>query len=247
MQSYGPPGGAPPLGYGAPYPPPPGAGGYPPPPPGYGYPPPGYGGRIPSTTEKGVKFFNWSLVLYIIIGLLGFVIAIIALITIPSIASGSSESAIDSAIGMLIMIATIACVLVILALLAFIFFILGIINFNQGKYEFPANHTASVKMGLIFFILAIIMYIIAIIVPFTFGYGIGSDVEKMWDSIRTQAIISAVISMLSGIFVGLMFIYMIKEIAAESDKKLLWLGFLLILIGGINYVSRNERNWRLGH
>jgi MFS family permease len=214
------------MAYGQPYPPPPGYGAPPP-------PPPGYGGRVLSDTEKGVKNFYWALLLYIIIALLGFVIALIAMITLPSIASGSAEDAVSGAIGMLVMVATLACIVLLLALLALIFFLIGIYNFNNGKNEFPGRHTSSVNMGLIFFLLVIVMIIAQIAVPFMIGFSVAADVDEMWEGVRTRAITGAVIGMLSSIFMGLMFMFMIKEIAPPTEQNKLKLGFLLVMIGGV--------------
>jgi MFS family permease len=220
MLGYGQPGGAPP-------PPPPGYGAPPPP------PPPGYGGGFESKTEKGVKYFKYSLLLYIIIALLGFVIALIVLSVLPSLVdTDSAGDAFTGAIALAATIILIACVVVILTLLVIIFFILGIINFNSGKREYSPTHTSNVNKGLIFFLLAIIMVFLGIGLSANTGVTV-SDVDEYIETARNSALISGVFSLLSGVFMGLMFMFMVKGIAHESDGKLLNIGLIMLIIGGV--------------
>jgi hypothetical protein len=173
--------------------------------------------------------------LYVIIAILGFVIAIIALMAIPTITSAdSAEDAINSAIAMLVGIVMIACVLLVLLLLTLIFFILGIINIYSGKNEYGPAHASSVGKALIFFILAIVIFLVSVGMSATFGTSWDTrDVQEIWEGIRNQAIISAVLGLLSAIFMGLMFKFSIDAIAPESDKKFLNIGLIMLIIGGI--------------
>ena len=226
------------MSYGGQYPPPPppayGGGQYPPPP-GYGAPPPPvYGGGMESKTEKGVKFFKWSLLLYIIMTLLGFIMALVVLTMLPDLTSpDTAEDAFSSAIGLAASIVLIACLVLLLLVIIIIFFIVGIVNFHGGKYEFSPNHTSNVNKGLIFFILAIIMVIIGSSLGTATSTTISSGANAYLESVRNSAIISGVFNILAAIFMSLMFMFMINDFAAESDKTKLKVGLILLIIGGI--------------
>ncbi len=204
-----------------------------PPPPGYGMPPPpGYAARYQSATEKGVRFFNWSLILQFLMALIGFIIALITVIAVFSATEGDFES---SAFGLGAALVGLGCILLLIMVLVFIFIIIGCVNFSQGKREFPGKHSTSVTLGIVFFVLWIIMFICMFIIPIVMivSAGLSGDIS----SLGSVILIIAVLSFLASLFIGLMYLFMIKEIALPVDRKLLMIGFILLIISGIISIS----------
>jgi hypothetical protein len=170
-----------------------------------------------------------------IAAILAVVIALVAYITVASI-DPEAEEADDAALGLLVMVGTIACVTLLLLIISFILIIVGIVNFNQGKNEFPGKHPGSVTAGTIFFILWLIMFFGSIVAPFML-FSFSGDVEEVWDNIRNTIIITAVLSFLSILFMGLMYVFLVKDIGLPADVKILWIGFFLFIISGIISVA----------
>jgi MFS family permease len=191
-------------------------------------------GRMQSNTEQGVKYYYYALLILLISVLLAFIVAIIAIASLYSVITGTpTESDISGIMGILLIIGIIACVMLIMLLISFIFVIIGLVKFNQGKNEFSPEHAKSVGLGTFFFILWIIFIALNFVVPFIFGPSIFADPDAALESQRNSAVIGSVLSLLGIIFSGLMLQYMVKEIAPESDKKLMMFGLILFIVAGV--------------
>jgi MFS family permease len=198
-------------------------------------PPPGYAPEYRSKTKKGVKFFYYSLILYIIFMLLTFILAIVVFTSIPAItATDAGDEAVEAFFGLLIILGTVACIAILILIAVLVFLIIGSINVNSGKHEFSQRHSSSVNIGILFFVLTIVAVIAGIVVPIMMmPSSFTTDMQESWDSIRNRALVQAVISLMTWVFGALMYTFMIKEISLPEDKGKLSIGFLLILIGGI--------------
>ncbi len=196
--------------------------------------PTGYRPHIENNTEKGVRFYFYSILIIVIALFLTFIIAVISYITISSI-DFDEKSDVDTAMDTLIMIGTIACVALLLLIIHLIMCLIGMVNILRGRAEFPGKHPGSASVGAAFTILYVIFFILTLLLPFLFVFMIDftGTPKDVWDSIRMWTMIIVVISLLTNLFMGLMYVFMIKEIAQPSIKKLLWVGFILLIMAGI--------------
>ncbi len=214
------------------YGPPPAGYQQPPPPPGYNQyaqPPP-----MPKRdTIQGVKFFYWSLMLGLIMVLLAIVTAIAAFATLSAVSAGNAVGGIAAA-GTII---ALACGIVLIGLLILIFFILGVVRLNRGKNEYPEPHPSSVKKGMLFFVLWIVMFFVGIAVPFIMAPSVLSvttaNMNDIFASIRNIALVGAVIGLLSSLFLALMFKFMIEGVAQESEKAKTKIAVILFVVSGL--------------
>jgi hypothetical protein len=171
-------------------------------------------------TEKGLKYFTYGFILYMI-SLAVLLIMLIAFISmLPSMISDADDVQADDILAPLLGLAAGMCLGIIVIFIALIFFLLGLVSLNSGKMEFGEAHSNSYQKGIILIIVSIVVGI--------FG-GIAGQVG------------AAVVGIFTAIMMALGLIYLIQEIADEQGQKLLWTAGILYII--ISVVSAIVNIW----
>jgi hypothetical protein len=174
--------------------------GYPPPP---NLPPP-----IPFAfelrTQRGLRFINWGL----------WINAIAMLIILGSVVGLASWT-----------VSFLLAILMgeVLLLAFFILALMGIFNMNTGKYEFGASHSASVSRAIIFIVIAVIILVAGGFSSAFFligSIGLGNEPGIDW---RVYQVIQLVLGFIVNMFISLMWVYLIIEIAGPRIRNYLWL------------------------
>lgn len=187
-------------------------------PPGY-FPSPAYyppsGFRFETKTEKGLKLLNWGLWVNAMASIL------IIIVILFLISDGGNMLSMYTFVG-------------IAGLMGFVFFILWILGLAimySGKYEYGPVHSQKVTMALIFFILAIIIYISGNIISmfFIFAYSPTPDfgANDFETSIVTMYTIQIITGFLTNIFTSLMWVFLIIELARQKIKSFIWTFFII--------------------
>jgi len=167
-----------------------------------------------SLTESGVKYISYYL-------LLQFYVIFILMICSLSLFFSKEASAFFLAF-------------VILELIIFILPIISLINLYNGKNEFGQKHSYNVTFGLIL----VIIYFAILLVKLIVSKGLfgGSSIISLVTSdfsapFITQFIIVFSLSIVSRVFFGKAFIYLISELITEDEKKNLQKNYKYLIIG----------------
>ena len=177
---------------------------YPPPP----YYPPPFGYRFEIRTVKGLKFINWGL-------WVNAFAMLILLVGFASISTGGFSFFIFILIGE------------VLVLIFFIVALIGIVHMHTGKYEFGPVHSARVFKALIFLVIAIAVAFAGGFSSIFFlfsGGGVGNDFGVNW---HLLSIVQLIFGFFTNLFISLMWVYLIIELAHIKIKNLLWFYFAI--------------------
>jgi hypothetical protein len=165
-------------------------------------------------TEKGLKYFQQGLLLYII-GLAILLVVFIALFRIlpdlveeledPESEDSADLSEIGGIVGGL-------CIGGVIFMIAFLLLFLGLLSLYHGRTECKKPHTDSFNKGLYFIIIGIVIAII--------GGGIGG-------------VVSHISGIVTAAFIGFGLMYLVYELSKKKVKKLLFIAVVLNIIMGI--------------
>lgn len=168
-----------------------------------------------SKTEKGLKYFGYGFILYIVGLAVLFVLLIAFFSLLPSMVD-DPENAETEILAPLLGLAAGLCLGILFMIIALIIFLVGLIAINTGRTEFGEPHANSASRGTV---LVIIGFLIGL-----FG-GIAGQIG------------SSIVGIFSTILIALGLIYLIYEIADDKGKQMLWIaGILYIVISIISAV-----------
>jgi hypothetical protein len=163
-------------------------------------------------TEKGVKYFSYGFIFYIIALVILLVVLIAALGSISSLVDDPENVDESDALGALAGLIAGICLGVFIIIIALIMFLIGLIGIHGGKKEFGPQHEKVTTKGVIFIFAGIAVNFVGGV----FG-GIGSSI----------------IGVVVAILLGMGLLYLIYEIADERTKNLLWIAVILYVIVAI--------------
>jgi hypothetical protein len=162
-----------------------------------------------SNTEKGLKYFNYGFILYII-ALVIMMVTLLALWgTLVEIMEAPDDVEEEDVLPQLAGVIAGICLGAIIILIALILFLIGLISIYSGRMEFGETHANSVQSGLIFIIIGVVINFVGGLAPGAGAQGVG---------------------VVSAILIALGFVYLIKEIVDEKGKQMLWLAGILYIV-----------------
>jgi hypothetical protein len=167
-------------------------------------------------TEKGLRYFNYGFILYMISLAVLLLLLIGFLSMLPDMLADADETTAEDLMAPLLGLIAGLCLGIIVILIALLLFLMGLLSLNNGKNEFGEPHANSFQKGVIFIVISIVVGI--------FG-GVAGQVG------------SAVVSIFTAIMMALGLIYLIQEITDEQGQKLLWTaGILYIIIAVVSAI-----------
>jgi hypothetical protein len=154
--------------------------------------------------EKGLRFFNYGLMIALIAYVIMIFLSLAVLIALASQPEEPNDFFGDFGLfGPFAWFFIGSAVLNFIFLIACIFFLMGIMYFSSGKWEFGPVHSQTQQKGMIFLIVGFVLIIFG-------GMGLGP--------------ISNIFGVAVAIMVSLGFTYMIQEISDESGRNMLRMG-----------------------
>lgn len=186
-------------------------------PPSY-FPPPGY--HFETKTEKGLKYINWGLWLFVFAQVIGIMTTLLFF----------SRSIMDER-GFLFSIG-LSSIMGLIMLVSVLLFLVGFFTMYSGKQEYGPVHFQKVTQAMIFFILSIAISIglVFLSISFLFWGGFDPDVNGFYSSSPSFVIMYLMFNFFLTLFFSLGWVYLIIELASEDIKRLLWLTFVISLI-----------------
>jgi hypothetical protein len=163
-------------------------------------------------TEKGVKYFSYGFIFYIIALVILLVVLISVLGSISSMVSDPDNVDESDALGALAGLIAGICLGIFIIIVALALFLMGLINIHAGNKEFGPQHEKTSNKGAMFIFIGIIVNFIGAAVG-----GIGSSI----------------VGVVVAIFLGMGLLYLIYEIADEKTKNLLWIAMIIYVIVAI--------------
>jgi hypothetical protein len=171
-------------------------------------------------TEKGLKYFNYGFILYIIslalmlLLLIAFLGVLTEIFEDPERLEDPDEA--EKILGPLIGMAAGFCIGLLFMFIALILFLVGLISIHGGRNEFGEKHANSVQRG-------VLLILMSVVIGF-FG-GLAGPYA------------SSGIGIVTSIMMALGLIYLIVEISDEQGKNMLWIaGILYIVISVISAI-----------
>ncbi|UCG69803.1 MAG: hypothetical protein JSV09_01920 [Thermoplasmata archaeon] len=168
-------------------------------------------------TEKGLKYFSYGFVLYMIALALLFIVLIALIVSIDEIAAIDEEQDPEEVLGPLVGFFAGLCLGGLFIFIAYILFLVGLIMIYSGRMEFGEIHANSVSKGTLFVGIGIIVSLVG-----------GSIAGFLMGTIG-----SSVVGIVTAIFISLGTIYLIFEISDEKGKQMLWTGGILYVVVAI--------------
>ena len=115
-------------------------------------------------------------------------------------------------------------IFMIVGIILVIILLSGVYFIFKGKKEFTVSHEESVSFAGKLILYIIIFYVVVtFFASWIFYFAFGANIKILYDILRTVIQIS----------IYLIPVYLIKELAEEHIKKLLWIGFYSMIIIGI--------------
>jgi len=162
-------------------------------------------------TEKGLKFIVISNVMYVISMIVAIVLAVLLIIglgTAVVTGGGMSSGALTGALMFICILGLGLCIVMIIIL---VLQIVGLVYMYMGRDEFGQKHAEKVQLALILIIVGFIVAFIGAFIPFIGGF----------------------IALAGGFAGRLGMVFLIIEIAKDSDKMLLWVGLGLAVASSL--------------
>ena len=163
-------------------------------------------------TEKGIKYFSYGFIFYIIALAILFVVLIAALGSISSLIEDPDNVDESEVWGALAGLIAGICLGISIIAIALIMFLIGLMVIHGGKKEFGPQHEKITTKGVVFIFAGIAVNFIGGAIG-----GIGSSI--------TGVVVA--------ILLGMGLLYLIYEISDVKTKNLLWIGVILYVIVSI--------------
>ncbi|MFO7618210.1 MAG: hypothetical protein R6W91_00890 [Thermoplasmata archaeon] len=199
---------------------------------GYPYYGPGWVPIPVCETKKGLSHFLKAMSLAVILMLISGLVLGIVFRDISGFEDVQNEEDITDMMGSIIVLAISGIIMLIAGIAALILGIMGLVEIHKGKTEFGPAHEASVKLAVIFLILAIVISLISGGVAVALALGSidltsqdPGNVFGAQDAVTEAGVISGVIGIVSAVFQYLFLVYLVKEISRPEKRGMLWAGF----------------------
>jgi len=179
-------------------------------------------------TEKGLKYLNWCLLLYLIFLGIGMFLTALIFLFFPDIIAGGIT---PGRLAPFLIVIGISIGLMIIMLIVFVFFLIGIVNMSTGKREFGPQHERNVRKAIIFLISVIILFVVQMIVSvwtvFSIGFAGGLDTERL----RIMLIPTVILSFIGALLISLMLVYLVLDLFPMGERNFLWLALAVNVLG----------------
>jgi hypothetical protein len=159
---------------------------------------------------------------------MGMIIGLIVISTIGSLTSGDLGAVLAAAAGIIIL----GILVVIIGLIAVIFALWGLSTVNTGRKEFGEGHEASVKKGVQFIIIAMLMQVASAVAGAVLGVSsVGLNIDQMRNGLLMSVGVGGAIGLIAVIFYGLGMQLLLEKLMTSKGRGLK-MPFLGIAVGG---------------
>lgn len=178
------------------------------------YPPP----QIKLKTEKGLKYFFWGLLLFVIWQILMMPLLASMQPALEDLEQAEDPNDPEAYEGLMVFIAPLCGIMILLAIYI-ILILLGLVFIYNGRSEFGEKHKESIKKGLIVLIIGFIIGLA--------GSLVSGGLQQISDDLL---IIGYIPTIITAICYGLGFTFLLRYLLDKQGIDLLKIGALLIII-----------------
>lgn len=196
--------------------------------------PPGYGQYGELDTQRGLKYANWSFIVYFIVLIMMIIVQVMTYTMALSITGYTGSY---SSMGYLIGILLLYVIIFAFAIVLIVFWILGLYHVNKGKNEFGEIHQKKVNLSLKLFILYLILTFVSILLTIVLVFSLILSItsyttpQTITDTVMVWLIAIGIIGFVGALSLAFHLLMLVFELSDESHKRMLWMAFFLNLIG----------------
>lgn len=183
--------------------------------------------RMETDTEHGLRIVGWSFLLHMISISIYLIAFAIVLATYPA-----AQQALPF-FSVIALLALPAAILVIVDFVAVVLFFIGLMDINEGRFEFGTGRERDVQRSIRFLVGAIIVYVVGYVVGFVsalmLAISAGSMPPDLFLLVAGTGILGGMFT-LGAFLTSMMLYYLVRVLISPREKRILNIGLALIVL-----------------